>query len=207
MTTYNDQGDGAQLRSIDACPRCRYSLMRLPAVHACPECGLRYDDRSRVWGTARMSALRRGVRPAWLLKDACVLIGWLALTYMYGVAYAFGLLIFALMFAYLMYRLYTVFQEGSVVAATRDGLFLRNAEWYSMGQKVPLSSQLILWADVNSVEPGEKRGQTRLVIKGKPCLLGDVFTATNEADEFVTIVRRHIAPVRPQYHETRPEKA
>lgn len=154
-----------------------------------------------------MSALRRGVRPVWLLKDACVLLAWLALTYRYGVTYAFGLLIFALMFAYLLYRLYTVFKEGSVVAATRDGLFLRNAEWYSMGQKVPLSSQLILWADVNSVELGEKKGQALLVIKGKPCILGGVFTATDEADEFVTIVRRHIDPVRPQYHEIRPEKS
>jgi len=28
------------------CPRCDYDLTGLPAVHACPECGCRYDEHS-----------------------------------------------------------------------------------------------------------------------------------------------------------------
>lgn len=31
------------------CPQCNYPLNGLPAEHACPECGLKYDADSRVW--------------------------------------------------------------------------------------------------------------------------------------------------------------
>ncbi len=31
------------------CPKCDYDLTSLPAAHQCPECGLAYDGRTRVW--------------------------------------------------------------------------------------------------------------------------------------------------------------
>lgn len=31
------------------CPMCDYPLTGLPAAHACPECGFRYDENTRVW--------------------------------------------------------------------------------------------------------------------------------------------------------------
>lgn len=31
------------------CARCRYSLRGLPANHACPECGLRFDERCALY--------------------------------------------------------------------------------------------------------------------------------------------------------------
>lgn len=31
------------------CPRCRYDLTGLPTSHTCPECGLHYDDNTRIW--------------------------------------------------------------------------------------------------------------------------------------------------------------
>lgn len=34
---------------ITECPICHYSLEGLPRDHQCPECGLKYDQRSRVW--------------------------------------------------------------------------------------------------------------------------------------------------------------
>ncbi len=37
--------------SLPECPECRYSLKGLPEKHACPECGLRYDEHSVVHRT------------------------------------------------------------------------------------------------------------------------------------------------------------
>lgn len=31
------------------CPRCDYSQLGLPDIHRCPECGLHFDDHSRIW--------------------------------------------------------------------------------------------------------------------------------------------------------------
>ena len=34
---------------LKSCVQCGYSLKGLPGNHACPECGLRFDERSQVW--------------------------------------------------------------------------------------------------------------------------------------------------------------
>lgn len=34
---------------LDRCPVCRYSLQGLPSAYRCPECGLEYDEQTRVW--------------------------------------------------------------------------------------------------------------------------------------------------------------
>ncbi|MCB9852519.1 MAG: hypothetical protein H6819_05450 [Phycisphaerales bacterium] len=40
---------GFQPAGWTECPICEYSLKGLPAVHACPECGFRYDTNTRIW--------------------------------------------------------------------------------------------------------------------------------------------------------------
>lgn len=34
---------------IEDCPQCGYDLTGLPSEHNCPECGLAYDNQTRVW--------------------------------------------------------------------------------------------------------------------------------------------------------------
>jgi len=41
------------------CPKCDYDLTSLPAVHQCPECGLAYDERTRVWEIKVSRRVRR----------------------------------------------------------------------------------------------------------------------------------------------------
>ena len=38
------------------CPRCDYSLRGLPANHACPECGLRFDEQCELYRTTNPKA-------------------------------------------------------------------------------------------------------------------------------------------------------
>jgi hypothetical protein len=44
-----DRGAPSPSPPFDRCPRCAFSLRGLPANHACPECGLRYDERSVLY--------------------------------------------------------------------------------------------------------------------------------------------------------------
>lgn len=34
---------------LSQCANCRYSLKGLPRTHRCPECGLHYDEWTRIW--------------------------------------------------------------------------------------------------------------------------------------------------------------
>jgi hypothetical protein len=43
--------------ALTRCLRCRYSLRGLPTDHTCPECGLRFDSKSRVWRVRRNKAV------------------------------------------------------------------------------------------------------------------------------------------------------
>ncbi len=61
--------------SLEACPKCAYSLQGLPGEHRCPECGFAYDDLSFVLtgivrGTTNMSIPRK------LLYALLVISGW-----------------------------------------------------------------------------------------------------------------------------------
>lgn len=41
------------VKPLPRCPVCRYDLTGLPAAHRCPECGIEYDEMTRVWRVER----------------------------------------------------------------------------------------------------------------------------------------------------------
>jgi len=46
------------------CPRCEYDLQGLPLDYQCPECGLAYDRRSKLWREAKTKEAGR-LRVGW----------------------------------------------------------------------------------------------------------------------------------------------
>jgi hypothetical protein len=48
---------------LASCPRCLYALTGLPTCHRCPECGLAFDRRWRVFGGTHMRATGRRLSP------------------------------------------------------------------------------------------------------------------------------------------------
>jgi hypothetical protein len=61
---------------LEACPRCQYLLRGLPTGHTCPECGLAFDRRWRVFGgkTARYTYQRIGRIVAVVLVSVYLLV-------------------------------------------------------------------------------------------------------------------------------------
>ena len=137
---------------LESCPRCDYSLRGLPADHACPECGLRYDARSVISRAAMPKA-------AFL-----ALLGFL---YGGGVLFRivfygpvvpgapcviFFLLFLALVggFGFTLWRLVTIDRRGQLVAALPDGLHLR---------LVQPADRVIPWDNITrvAVKPGKWR--------------------------------------------------
>ena len=72
-----DPHDGASV--FQRCPRCDYSLRGLDRDHACPECGLRLDDRSLVFRV-------RNPRQLFLVWVAILGSGWISLKHLGDVA-------------------------------------------------------------------------------------------------------------------------
>ena len=55
------------------CPRCDYDLQGLPIDHQCPECGLKYDLRSKLWREPQSKEAGR-LRLGWFSAIAIVTI-------------------------------------------------------------------------------------------------------------------------------------
>ncbi len=107
--------------SMTDCPECRYPLKGLPEKHACPECGLRYDEHSVVRRAKVPFAFYGGflgflgglpgvVQVYWILRlELAVFIS----------------VLFAAILATVGLIVLRFVRRGSMAAAMTDGLHLR----------------------------------------------------------------------------------
>ncbi|MCP4591329.1 MAG: hypothetical protein GY842_11315 [bacterium] len=184
------------------CPRCDYSLRGLPPNHACPECGLRYDQGCALYRVTNPKA----VIGIWLcifggswmnLRHLPTLGAWasasaweqfISITALLG-------LICMIIFAWFLYRRY---QRGMCVAVASDGLILR---------LLGFGDDLIPWSEIGDVSvkarPAEKP-QIALVFlrsKGKSVEIGgtsNVFPQPADVERFVEQVRERTGSARRQ---------
>lgn len=170
---------------LSHCPRCGYALIGLPAAHACPECGLTYDERTRCW---------RAERP-W---RRVLLLGIIN-----------GVIVAVAVRAYLHYRMYSPFGimplklwfgcSAMAISLAQFGLTLwslacrpyvatlpQGLSWRLRGQ----TEYLVRWRDVRGVHlrPGGHRRFVRVLLGVRPwnldvtSLLPDVRAAESFSD-------------------------
>jgi hypothetical protein len=108
---------------LERCPQCSYSLSGLPTKHACPECGLRYDERSEVW-RAQWDRYGRSYALA-IIIPSCTFIP-VGLV-QFGLDDSFGSLFFAVLLFGLLVGLFIHMRIGQGrprMAVLPDGLFI-----------------------------------------------------------------------------------
>lgn len=165
---------------LEQCPRCDYSLEGLPAAHACPECGLAYDEHSF-----------RYIQRPWR--------GWLV---MYGVIFAlgaagkvleisrlgppsaewFGPVGLLLVFGIMAFSAYRISKRGMfVVAILPEGIHY---------EQPPHDSKLVRWEKITAISagsPGNLRVMAR-VRRSMPLVLMTRFWRHRDTDAFAARV-------------------
>ncbi|RME37270.1 MAG: hypothetical protein D6788_09830 [Planctomycetota bacterium] len=130
--------------ALNQCPRCNYSLRGLPANHACPECGLVYDERSACWRRKPGVGVYAG------------LLGYLASAYwmailprkfpgfppLVRVLVVIMFVVYVGSLVYVAWRLWGVYKKGVVIALLPDGLYYRRDA--GSLEKIP-------WEDISRV--------------------------------------------------------
>ncbi len=133
---------------LERCPSCDYDLSGAPPEHRCPECGLAYDEHSRVW---------RPRRPFWFIRGTIVfgIVGPIVVFHARGDPLSASLLSgldlsglewtlfaawFLLVLAVLLW-MRSVYRHRYLVATLPDGLLVRS-----------FRCKLIPWSDITSVQ-------------------------------------------------------
>jgi len=179
---------------FDRCPRCDYSLRGLPANHACPECGLRYDEACVVFAVVNPKQLVvvwiAIISGGWVsLKNLPHLANFAAATTWQKIGAIAGLLWIPMVVG-LAWLLYTRYRRGFKVVVTGDGVMLN----------VPgLTDELIPWDRVESAsikDVREGQGQVVKVTLSSPERtiqiggVANVFPERADAERFVEQVNR-----------------
>ena len=171
---------------LDGCPRCSYSLKGLPQEHACPECGLRYDGKSRAWRKAKwwpgLILLAFAAFPAhnvleWLAEGAQA-PGWIT-GILLVVSFLF-LIVFLLVGLPFVYR---QFWHGVVVAATPAGLYF--------GPPGEAEGALTEWDNFEKVEIKPKNSVWVFFAGREPVKVFRVFQTDADAEAFATLARHY----------------
>lgn len=190
--------DEADIRrgASDRCIRCGYPLRGLPVRHACPDCGLRYDEHSVVYHAVNQHT-------AMLLGLVIFLAGPSLVPNLrhlgdLGAASAFDrvmsliALVWVASAGYCLRLVWRSYTRGFAVAVLPDGLIVR----------MPESPELLIpWDDIRSVRIIERpmRKQQVAIVKRKSAICGirigdlaNVFPNREVAEQFVAEVQRRV---------------
>ncbi len=169
---------------LKSCVQCGYSLKGLPGNHACPECGLRFDERSQVW--------RKG-------PGIVVFVGMLGYLGSIGAliqmprafggfsnvikaVVVLGVVVYVTSFLWLAWFCWRRFRQDDFVATLPDGVYSRIARF---------RPTLTPWSDISRVTAAP--GHAAIVLKDKSVrnILG-VFRGREEVVRFVAAVEARI---------------
>lgn len=178
------------------CVRCEYSLRGLPANHACPECGLQFDERCALYKVTNPNA----VIAIW----ACIFGGgWVSLKHLpdlknfstistwdkVGVIAALMWFVFVAFGIFFLIKLY---RRGQEVAITGDGLIIRLAGF---------KDDLIPWSNISEAtvadipETKPQIATIFLIDKNKTVKIGgvsNVFPTRSDAERFVRQINERV---------------
>lgn len=175
---------------LECCPRCGYSLYGLPANHACPECGLRYDDLSLLFRRRpdyrillNLSGIAMGSVLVWqelsaIIRDGTGRTSWSGL-------FVIGYFVAIVFLAQYIWRL---FRRGRLVAVLPEGLLFRwdrpAMEW------VP-------WSNISRVVVGPGRLGVVIFLRRERTTreLWGVFRSRDEAERLVAAADHYLGLV------------
>lgn len=198
MHGMTDFGSARQLTPpFERCPRCRYALRGLPANHACPECGLRYDERSEGLRIANAKQALRNSLVICLsglpLLFQLTNINNLGALSFWDILMVIVAIVWLLVVPKVAYRSYQRYHQGYMVAIVSDGLIIRLPD---------IDEKLLTWneiADVLVLEyPKGKPQIVKIDLKkrvGKFRIGGDanVFPMLADARRFADHVKARMA--------------
>jgi len=192
MTAAAELAQGGPQTDLSHCPRCGYALTGLPAAHACPECGLIYDERMRYWRAERpwRRMLLLGIINGVIVAVAVV-------AHLYYRAYApfsfmprklwFGCSAIAIGLAHFGLTLWSLACRP-YVATLPQGL-----AWRLRGQ----TDHLVPWRDVRGVHirPGGDRSFVRVQLGVRPWSLDvtSLLPDVRAADSFANCVAARLS--------------
>ena len=183
------------------CVRCRYSLRGLPSNHACPECGLRFDEQCELFRVRNP----RQVLATWGLIFFGGFIGlrrlvglsrWSTLS-LFDKIYTGSAVVFLVVLIVFIGFAFRKFRRGLEVAITGDGLFL-----HLMG----MDDGLISWSEIAGaavranlkdkpnarvVEVTVMAGRKKIVVGG----VQHVFSGQADAERFVKKISERIGVI------------
>lgn len=191
---------------FDRCPRCDYALRGLPANHACPECGLRFDERCELYRIRNPKAaftmllcvvggVGGSVKGIEHLQHWATAGPWERL---FGIA----VVIWVIAAVLVVRKLYRIYRRGQIVAVTTDGLILR---------MVGCKDDLIRWERVQSVwlKPrADHKPQTAVLRLRAPDKTQDVggtynfFPTKPDAERFVSQVKERVRAKAQEFAQT-----